>query len=142
LLHAATVLENEIRILSLNRESRNHALIRLAEVINTHVEVKRVVFDDWRVNRGSKVVELNLRWPRQVSEDLQTRERAVLLALIVPHANAAKVRDAIGLVRQTHLFGQRQTGARHVQQSVLFIRVASDAVFTTARWVDEFDLNS
>ena len=98
LLYAATVLEHEVRIVGLNSERGNHALVRLAEVVNAHVEVKRVVFDDWRVNRGSKVVELNLRWPLQVSEDLQTRERAVLLALIVSHANAAKVRDAIGLV--------------------------------------------
>ena len=59
---AAAVLEHEILVLSLNGEGRNHALVRLAKEVYTHIEVERIVFNQGRIGHAGKVVKLDLRW--------------------------------------------------------------------------------
>ena len=125
----------------MNRKSSDDALIGLAEEINAQIKVQRIVFDDRSVNGGSEIVESNLRRPLQVGQNLQTRKRAVLLARVIRRADAAKIRNAIAFIGQTHFFGQRQAGAGHMQQRILLIRIARDAIFAAARWIYEFNFD-
>src|SRR2546425_2205003 len=62
-LQTAAVFEDQVLVIGLHREGGNHALVRLAEEVDANIKVKRIVFDDWSVYRGSQIVEFNLRRP-------------------------------------------------------------------------------
>src|SRR4026208_1673237 len=103
-METAAVLKNEILVFSLDGESSDHSFVRLAEEIDSEIEVERVLFDDTGVDRGREVVEFHLRCSVEISHQLQTRERAVLLALILSITDTADTGDAIRFVRQSQLF--------------------------------------
>ena len=59
-------------VFGLNSERGDYSLIRLAEKIDTKIEIERVLFDHTRVNRSRKIVEFNLRWTTQIRKQLKT----------------------------------------------------------------------
>src|SRR5207244_6236784 len=50
LLQAATVFEHKVLVFGLDRERRNHALVRLTKEVNPHVKTQRIVFDYRRIH--------------------------------------------------------------------------------------------
>src|SRR4029077_9986410 len=83
----------------------------------------------------------NLRRTLKVVNDLHPSERHILLAhiavvLVIDPA------DPVTLTRKPELFRRGQPGSRDVQQSILFIWIASDPIFAGSRRIDKLDLNA
>ena len=142
LLDATAVLEHQILVVSLNCESGDHPLVRLAEEINAHIKAERIVFDHRRVYCRGQIVELDLRRPAQVGIKLQARKRAIRLAEGIRISKRIHVRHPISFARKAHLFGHRQPGVGNHQESIFLVGVASDAIFATAGRIDELNFYS
>src|SRR6266576_6694375 len=94
LLYTATVLEDEVRVIGLDRKGGDHALIRLAEIIYAHIKVEGIVFNDRRIHLGSQVVEFDLRRTLQIGQDLQAGQWTILFPGVVRIADPTHVCNA------------------------------------------------